>query len=503
MKIMARGVLFAGIGVIALCAAVPNARSEESADASLALLKKQIALQQQLIEAQQRQLTEQKRAIDRLSAKIEGKTRTSRVSEPSEVAGATNEVEPTKQGRRRTPPPPDPARLAGGPDRKPGGFVVLDNDAFTLTLGGNVKTVAYASPVRPYVAGAPFFLAPRDVTGRENVFRLSAQYSALTASLTGPLVGSFQSGAFFGATLTGGNLMSDTYGITPFNAYAYLRNADWLFSAGLQMDVFSPRIPGMIDQVSALAMSGNPGNTYRAQARVERYVDLGPAGKITLAAAATEPISTTLSGNLLTRTENNGKPSAEGRLSWAFGPPDASTLLKWPIFEAGISGVYGESRTFTGGLGSGAPLAVKTTPTWGVAADAGVRIGERFGVQGEVYTGQALGNYAATLGQTFNPTTLKSLRSRGGWGEAVFYWLPNVQSHAGYGLETITNWNALDLGQLKRNRTAFANVIWNVTDWWRLGLEGTWRWTNYAPSLLFLYAYNRGPGVMASSELRF
>ena len=95
------------------------------------------------------------------------------------------------------------------------------------------------------------------------------------------------------------------------------------------------------------------------------------------------------------------------------------------------------------------------------------------------------------------------MRSRGGWGEAVFYWLPNVQSHAGYGLETITNWNALDLGQLKRNRTAFANVIWNVTDWWRLGLEGTWRWTNYAPSLLFLYAYNRGPGVMASSELRF
>jgi PiT family inorganic phosphate transporter len=43
----------------------------------------------------------------------------------------------------------------------------------------------------------------------------------------------------------------------------------------------------------------------------------------------------------------------------------------------------------------------------------------------------------------------------------------------------------------------FTTIMRNT--WWRVGLEGTWRWTDYvAPAIK-----NSGPGAMVSSEVRF
>ena len=474
-----------------------GAQAADDPDAAIVALRKQILLQQKLIEAQQQQLSSQKKTLDRLETKIDQGTRVTKPSSEVSHSGAVPTHAKTLSASGTSEKSPTVQAVSKG-------TVIFNNPDFSLTLGGNLKVVAYGSPVRPYVAAASFFLFPKDVTGKENVFRLSGQYSSFNAAITGPMVGDFQSGALLAAVLTGGNLVSDNYGLTPVNAFAYLRNKYWSFSVGLQEDVFSARMPEMIDNISALAFSGNPGNSNRAQLRVEHYIDLEEAGKITFSTALTEPISTTLSSDLMTRTESNGMPSAEGRLSWALGPPDADTLLRRPNFEVGISGVYGQYRTFTGGLGSGTPLKYFKTPVWGVAADVGLRVGDRFGLQGEVYTGQALGNYMGTISQTANNASGQALRSRGGWIEATWFWAQRVRSSVGYGVDDITNQAALQPGQMNRNRTMFANVKWDVTQWWRLGLEGTYRWTDYVgPIPNNMTPNNRGPGVMASSELRF
>jgi len=475
-------------------------------DRALAILKAQIARQDAQIAAQQRQLEAQQQALDRLAARLNNdpgseksvKAGKKAATSSSEAAGRGTATESPRKSRAPITPPD---RVAG-PDPRPGGQVLVSNPDFSLTVGGNLKVIAAASPVRSFVPGASFLLFPKDITGKENQFRLSGQYGSLNATVTGPNLGSFETGIFAAVGFTGGSLTSNTYGVTPVNFFGYLRNPEWMISAGLQNDVFAPRIPAMIDQISALAYSGNPGNSYRTQLKVSRNVDLGGAGKLTFTGALSEPVSLVVSDNLSKRVENNGRPNVEAHASWAFGPPDAATLLKWPVLAVGVSALAGDFRSFTDGIG--APVRVKVTQVRGVALDAAVRIGERFGIQGEIYSGAALGNYLGTIGQTVNSQG-KALKGYGGWAEVVYYWHPAVRSHAGYGIDMMRDRSALSSCvvapscQIISNQTAFANVLWDVNAWWRVGLEGTWRWTRYvAPALK-----NSGPGVMMSSEVRF
>jgi hypothetical protein len=73
---------------------------------------------------------------------------------------------------------------------------------------------------------------------------------------------------------------------------------------------------------------------------------------------------------------------------------------------------------------------------WGAALDYRVNLAELFGFQGqafgfagEVYTGQALGNYNGGVLQTLDAVTWKPIRTTGGWIEAFVYWMPTLHSH--------------------------------------------------------------------------
>jgi uncharacterized coiled-coil protein SlyX len=488
-----------------------TAWADDSAQAQLDSLRAQLSRQEALIAAQQKQLAEQQQAIDRLSRSLAPQTSAAGAS-PKTASAATVSTGVQIADVPATPfasvhtaaaseaiTPPGKNRYAGA-DAPPGGLVVVKDPDFSLTLGGNIKVLAYYSAARAYVPAAAFLLYPKDPTGKEDQFRLTGQYSSLTAAATGPKIGSFQSGAFVGATLVGGSLTSATYGVTPFNAYAYLKNQDWMFAAGLNFDVFSPRIPDMVDSIADFANSGNPGNSYRTQVRVEHYVNLGEAGKLTMIGAIAEPISLALSGDLQTRTENNGIPNTEGNLSWASSPAPESALLKWPRVEVGVSGIYGETRTFLGGVSE--PVSVVVTRTYGYSLDGGVRLTDRLGIQGEIYHGHALGNYLGNIGQTFDAAG-RPLQGNGGWAEAVYYLNPRLQTHAGWAADEISNKRDQDPAKPTFNETIFANLRWNWTPGLRLGMEGTWHWTHYVNGLNVPARNNSGPAVMLSSEYRF
>jgi hypothetical protein len=270
------------------------------------------------------------------------------------------------------------------------------------------------------------------------------------------------------------SVVADQYGLLPLQAWAELRNENFRFAAGLQFDVFSPGIPTMLP-FSALAASGNAGNSFRGQLRLERFLYPSDSSQWTLQFALSEPINSTIDPTFRL-LEDNGWPNVEGRIALGLGQIQGLGLEAKRPFEFGISGVVGQIR-------STEPLVRQIVANvWGLAGDVRWRVNDFFGFQGEVYTGQTLGTYNGGILQNVNAATLTGIRSTGGWGEVFFYWTPCLHSHVGYGIDDPIDRDVdadpLLLGRTM-NSTAYANLLWDINQTFRIGLEFTYRDTEY------------------------
>ncbi len=160
--------------------------------------------------------------------------------------------------------------------------------------------------------------------------------------------------------------------------FGELKNEDWRFAAGMQFDVFNPGLPTVLP-FSALSASGNSGNSYRGQIRLERFLNPSENVQWTLQAALSEPISTTIDPAFRI-SEDNGWPNIEARIALGVGEPDA--VIGNRPFELGISGVGGQLRTIE-------PLVRQVEANvWGMGTDFRWKMTPKFGVAGEFYTGQ-------------------------------------------------------------------------------------------------------------------
>lgn len=376
-----------------------------------------------------------------------------------------------------------------------GGVKVLDAENFALTLGGTMKLTSFYSAPRPYGVGTAFFLVGRDTRSGEGQYNLTARYGNLTMAIDGPQVGGYRTGGYFLAGFMQEPSISGEYGFTPAIMYAYADNDRWRFVAGRTLETFSPRAPTMVDAFSILGAAGNPGNSFRAQLKAGHTAPLGEATKLLTEAAISEPISRALTaqGSYSTLTENNGIPNFEGRVLLSQGAPPPEAPMQRAAFEIGASGVYGEIRQRASAPGLMPPV----THIWGGSVDAGIRLGPRLGLSGELYAGQSLGNYLGTITQTVNTQTFGALQSQGGWVEAAYYWSRALRSHVGFGQDTVRR-TQLAPGQIRYNEAFFANTFWAPAPFWDLGLEFTWRRTAGIG-----YLTNSGPAFMATSAFRF
>lgn len=327
---------------------------------------------------------------------------------------------------------------------------------------------------RPVSPGSPYYLSPASPGGLDQgTVDVHARSSYLGAAVTGPQMANFQAGGMAMLFFYNDNVLADQYGVLPAQIWGDLKNEEWRFAAGLQFDVFNPASPTMLP-FSVLCGSGNAGNAWRGQLRVERFISPHDEKQWTIQAALSEPVATVISPEFRTLSEDNGWPNVEGRIALGLGPLEAVGLEAKRPFELGVSGVVGQVRS------TPAAASRVVVDVWGAGMDLRWQFSECMGISGEVYTGRALGTYNGAALQTINVDTLEGIRSSGGWGEVFYYWTPCLHSHIGYGIDDPDDDdlspNPLNF-QRERNETIFANLIWDINQAFRIGLEATYRET--------------------------
>ncbi len=351
--------------------------------------------------------------------------------------------------------------------------VITATEDVRVIFGGQVTADFLFNSARPFAPGTPFFLTPASPTGMgQYTFDANARQTALYALISGPKIcDTWEPSAFAYVNLYNDAVIVDRYGVLPIQAYGQLKNDSWRLAAGLQFDIFNPLNPTMLP-FSVLTASGNAGSSFRGQARVEHFLYPDENTQVTLTGGISEPISTGLSPDFRL-SEDNGWPNVEGRMALAFGALAGAGLEAVRPVEFGISSVVGQIRT------SSVPTGRVVADVWGFGTDARVAFTPRFGVKGELFIGQAFGTYGGGILQNVNSTTFDAIRATGGWAEAYFYLSPDkLHTHVGGGIDN-PNANDVAIGQLIRNETIFANLIWDVTKYFRIGGEVTYRETGY------------------------
>jgi hypothetical protein len=467
--------------IAAAMVALPTAAAAGTTDqeALVAELKRQVAAQQAQIDAQAKAIAE----LRGLVVRQDGPAQVTAEVDPHVTVAAEAAVVAPPVSVKATGKTPEHVVRVGNADVMLGG-------AFTLTtLASSRRTVG--------PAGSVFFLAPPDATGNENILDITAQYSRISLGIDVPADGDWTVSARTMFTFYDGSLINAGYGFQPLFGYGSATNGRWTLSAGLMFELFSPRQPDVVDSVSALYFSGNPANSPRAQLRAEWTAPLGSGTNFQAAIALSDPISTFVSKDLSDRTEDNGIPNIEARMLVAHASTGWSSLLDRPEWEIGVSAIGGEFRKF---YNLSAPFDVRTSQVRGISVDAGFSLSPRLALQGEVWTGQALGNYGAAIGASVNPLTRREVDASGGWGEVAVAWSDKAYSTFGYGLDSPDR-GQMVLGDKTSNETVWGNVQWRAAPWLRLGLEGTWRRTQYlAPGGEIA---NDGYGVSMTTAFRF
>jgi hypothetical protein len=490
---MLRAVAWAGI--LAVC--VPLARAASPAE-EIEVLRARIVEQRARLDAQERQLreqqsrlAEQERLLDDLARRTAGApTAAAPVAAPPAAAAAA--PVPAAVALVAAAAPAATAAAGGAApvsEREP---IRARFEGVRVTLGGSLRTTLTTTTARMQPDATPFIVLPSVPGVREGTTKLDNRLSSLVISVEGARLGDFQLGAGIFAYLFDGDLFSGKYGIYPGMAYVDATDGRWRFAAGLLMDVFSPRIPTMVDSMSAFAGSGNPGNSFKPQLRVERRVPIG-SDRLMLQAALADALPSNIQPPTLSSTENTGVPNVEARIAYTSGQPRGDgAWVPWPAWELGLSAASGQFRTFS----TGGAFVPYNTRLSGVAIEGALRIGRQFGLQGELYEGSALGPYLGGVFQTVGPTR-QAIRSRGGWGEAAWWWTRTLHSHVGYGIDRANAADLLGTG-FTSNRTGFVNLFWDPSPMTTLAVELTHRRTVYGSGL-----DADGYALMLSSELRF
>jgi hypothetical protein len=337
-----------------------------------------------------------------------------------------------------------------------------------VPFGAATVETIYASDATTAV---PFILFVNPKTAdRKKRFTVTGQSTSLGFRVSGPPIGSFQTGALVLFDFHGDRPVLNEASPYFIRGYGEIYNENWRLAFGQNADIVAPMSPIALNW-TAMAAAGNFGYGQRGQVRIDRYLYFGDAAQWTITGGLSQQVVPDFIDVANVSASDNGVPNFEGRIALGLGCEKAGQR---PI-EVGLSGVVGQLVD----IDNFGPLV---SDTWGAAVDLRVS-GERIGVRGEFFSGEGIGTYNGAINQSLNSVTGLPIRTTGGWGQIWCKPVTCVTTAVGYGIDDPRNEDLAD-DQRSRNQVFFATLLWDVTDFFQVGLEyNRWETDYVAPSI--------------------
>ncbi|MEI6651236.1 MAG: hypothetical protein WCL42_01515 [Chlorobiaceae bacterium] len=268
---------------------------------------------------------------------------------------------------------------------------------------------------------------------------------------------------------------------------AYWPASDFSIIAGQTWDVISSLIP-FVDDPAIMWDAGNIGSRH-PQVRFTKGFQAGKKAHIEVAAAASRTIGEKNNTTAIIATDpgkDAGMPTLQGRIAYS-----APLLVKNQPATVGISGHYGQEEWDTDPAG-----AHKTLDSWSCNLELTMPICPKMTLAGEYFTGSNLDDYYGGILQGVNTSTMKEIRSNGGWAALRFAFNPKTSFSLGAGIDDPNNSDLSTATARTKNQTIFGALVNKLTPNLILGLQlAQWK-TDY-------YNGDRGNTLRAQSSLTY
>jgi hypothetical protein len=232
-------------------------------------------------------------------------------------------------------------------------------------------------------------------------------------------------------------------------AFARLESERTALQVGQDLNLLAPRDPTSL-AAQSFPLLFRSGNLYlrSPQVRLERKLATGFTVKGGIAAPlAADDVNFYTFAPPAGAGERSRRPAFEGRADYTAGSPDTRGE-----FSVGVSGRYGWRKPLTE-LQSVASYAV----------DFNTRLG-RLGAAGEFFYTDDAAEFGAAVAQ--------ARPARGGWVEGRAALTSRLSANAGVGLDRVRE--TVALGARRANKSAFGNVIFDLTPEVAVSMEYRW-----------------------------
>ncbi|MDD3468557.1 MAG: hypothetical protein PHE53_01090 [Thermoguttaceae bacterium] len=338
-------------------------------------------------------------------------------------------------------------------------------------LWGSFSTESHPSSI----GDASFWLTQPSDTGTQS--HLDFRGSILGTTLKGPKV------PLLGDLPTSGKVEFDLQRTIDFenkatvhlrHCFVEVQNEDYRLLVGQTWDIVAPLMPGTL-MYSAGWFSGNAGYR-RAQLRGERYYNLSDTFQVRGQAGIFSPFSADVNiPNVITQRHAQ-MPMLQGRMAVVMGERGEG---KNPV-EVGVASHYVPYQYRLRDID-------ETVDSYGIFVDTKIPLNKGFGVQGEFFYGQNLGQFLANIGEgvSWDPTTdvINGVRGSGGWVNFWYDLTDKSQVKGGWMLDDPKNTDLYASSAVSsvrtRNTHFFSNISYHLTKQFLVGFEYSWWRTDY------------------------
>lgn len=361
---------------------------------------------------------------------------------------------------------------ATAPTDKPG-----NGNSLTVSTasGAKVQLYGFARLDGAYDSGkinpgnTAMWVRPENLNNNDAEWNMTAGATRIGINLSGPdtesikITGNIEMDFFGGGTENNQN---------PRLRHGYIKAywpaSDFTILAGQTWDLHSPLIP-FVDDPALMWNAGNIGSRH-PQLRLTKGFSTGEKGRIELSAAAARTIGETNSFADSWNTDP-GKdavlPTLQGRIALS-----APLLVNNQPATVALSGHYAQEEWDTNTSGDYTKL-----DSWSCNFELSMPLHQKLLLAGEYFNGTNLDDSLGGIGQGVNTTTVREIRSSGGWAALRYTSSPSTTISFGGGIDDPRDSDLPALTTARTvNRTIFANVINKITPNLILGLQlSEWR----------------------------